>query len=113
MQHAAGSVRPMAPSVFVKATLVAFAFAALLAAFADDGFVPSLVQYFSLLMLVIVLEAYVAPRVRRRLRVRASRTDSSYGSYSGDGSVGEGSDCGRSDSGGDSSGGGGGGGDSC
>jgi uncharacterized membrane protein YgcG len=109
VQHGTGSVRAMALSVFVKATLVVFAFAALLAAFEGDGFVLALVQYFSLLMLGIVLEAYVAPRVRRRLRVRASRAHGSYGGYSGDGTA----DCGWSDSGGDSGGADGGGGNGC
>jgi uncharacterized membrane protein YgcG len=113
VQHGAGSLRAMALSVFVKATLAVFAFAALLAAFEGDGFVLALVQYFSLLMLVIVLEAYVAPRIRRRLRVRASRAHGSYGGYSGDGTIGGRSDCGWSDSGGDSGGGDGGGGNSC
>jgi uncharacterized membrane protein YgcG len=112
VQRGTGSVLPMTFSVFVKVTLVVFAFAALLAAFEDDGFVPSLLKYSTPLMLGILVEAYVAPRIRRRLRVRASRAHSSSSSYSygSDGSSGGGSDCGWSDSGG---GGDSGGGDSC
>jgi uncharacterized membrane protein YgcG len=102
--------------VFVKLTLVMLGFAALLAAFDDDGFVPSLAYYFAcvmgLILLSIVTEGYVAPWMRRRLPARGSHgssSSSSSSSYSGDGSSGGASDCGWSDSGGGSGGGDGGG----
>lgn len=106
----------MALSVYVKLSLVLFGFAALLAAFDSDGFLPSLVEYFlgltGAVLLIIVLELRVAPWMRRRLGVRGgSGSRSSHGGYSSDGSTGGGSDCGWSDPG-SSGGGDGGGGDS-